>query len=365
MRYWQLAGLLALIALIVVIASQPAGPTVNEENAMAVKTQVRVTVLDEDGREINAHVWRNGAYWCAGKEGFLSDCAKETDGEVTIVLRRDPAERVITLQVRGCSFLAYGPKGVPLTGPVRCGRMNVKPGRYEFAFFDENGAMIDRRELFVDRNMEITVDGNAETTPAIVQVLDEFTGEEMNAWVSYGGVALRGEAVPVNVKRCSVAHAWAEEHKIMDVYICPGDEENALLPRQVNGGALIISAPGTERIVVTDRNGSVYTVISGDEAQLRDVPPGAYVIYAVDGAAVGRKTVDVVEGQRIVTINDVRGWATIETNRQIQVFAMGEKITEGSGRMKVPARTVLHIVILDAQPREETAVLLPGEVRII
>ena len=357
-------GILAVLAIAIIIASQPAGPTMEELNTVAEK-HIRILVFDENGNELNANVWRKGTYWCAEMEGYLSDCAKEKNGAVRITILKDPAEKKVTVNVSGCAFLAYGPKGAPLTGPIPCGELTIKPGRYEFALFDENGVLLKKEEVFFKADAKIAAEGNTSTKPAVVQVFDEMTGKELNAWVSYGGIALQGHTSPVSIDKCNVAHAWATEHKIMDAYICPGDEENVTLPKQVNGGTMIISAPGADKIIVADKNGNVYTVITGEEVQLRDVPPGAYVIYAINGSAVGKKLVDVREGQQIITIGDIRGRATIETEKTVQVFAMGEKIAEGTGQIDVPARTVLHVIVIDKTPREEKMVLLPGEVKII
>jgi len=365
MRWWHFAGIVAVLAIALIIASQPAGPKMNETNAPVVQKEVKILVFDENGNEINAHVWRKGIYWCAEGDGFLSDCAREENGIVRITLMRDPAEKDVRVELKNCAFMAYAPVGVPLTGPVPCGEIKMRPGRYVFAFFDGNGAIIGRKEVFIEGERGIEAEGNTTGTPVRIRTFDEGTGKEMNAWVSFEGIALWGEDVPVNVKNCETIHAWAEGHKIMDAYVCPGDEENVTLPRQVNGGTLIVSAPGAERIIITDRNASVYTVVSGEEASLTDVPPGVYTVFAVNGAAVSKKTVDVDAGQRIISIEGIRGRATIETEKRVQIFAMGEKIAEGSGKIEVPARTILHVVILENPPREERVVLLPGEVRTV
>ena len=365
MRWWHVAGIVAVLAIVLIIASQPAGPNVSETNTPTVQKKVKVLVFDENGNEINAHVWKKGIYWCAEGEGLLGDCAREENGEVRITLMRDPAEKKVRVEIKNCAFMAYAPVGVSLIGPVPCGKIEIRPGRYVFAFFDGNGAIIGRKELFIEGERSIEAEGNATETPVRIRTFDEGTGKEMNAWISFDGIALWGEDVPASIKGCETIHAWAEGHKIMDAHVCPGEEENVTLPRQVNGGTLIASAPGAERIIITDRNGNVYTVVEGGDASLTDVPPGVYTIFAVNGAAVSKKIVDVDTGQKIISIEGIRGRATIETEKRVQIFAMGEKIAEGSGTIEVPARTILHVVILENPPREERIALLPGEVRII
>jgi len=365
MRWWHVASIVLLLALAVLLVSQPAGPHGEITQASNEPFGVKIYVLDENGTEINAYVWQKGLYWCARAEGFVEDCAREKNGVVYITLRRDPTEKRVLLEANGCAFMAMAPAGMPLVGPKPCGALWISPGRYEIAFFDENGALVDRREVFVRGSMVVIPEGNAVGGVGYVRNIDQESLREMNAWVSFGRIALLGTRVPVSLKTCGIVHSWAEEHKLMDIYMCPGEEATVTLPRQVNGGHLIVSAPAAEWLLLTDRNGDVYTMRGGSEAELTEVPPGVYMVYAVKGAAYTVRQVDVGTDSKIVEIEDIRGYATIDARRPVQIFAMGEKIGEGTGKIRVPARTALHIIVLEPQPAEETIVLLPGEVRII
>ncbi len=370
MRWWHVALAVAVLVAALALLGTPAGPigkkarnTVPRANVQNT-TGPRVVVLAPDGEEINARIWREGAWWCAEAEKYLPDCAVERNGSVTIRLREDPGLKRYGVEVNGCAYLAVAPAGAVPVGPKPCGTLELPGGKYRFVFFDGNGAVIGMKTVFVDRNVELNVNGHPGGT-ARIRVIDGATGKEINAWVNGGGYAEWGSDLPLGVNACGFVSAWRAGYKMGDAYVCQGDEANIVLQRQVNGGALIVSAPGAEWIEITDRNGNVYALVRGDGAELKDTPVGVYRIYAVNGASVTEKTISFDGSQRIVSVDAGPGTAELVAETPVQVFALGKKVAEGMGRLQVPARTVLHVVVLSRPPREEVLVLLPGEERVI
>lgn len=361
MKWWHVAAVALVVLAAIVLWPGTSGPRHVEGNAPVVEGTVELRVLDENGNEINAEVWQKGQYRCAGAEGYLPDCTKKE----VIVLRRDPGEEEKEVTLKGCAFAALAPEGVTPVGPVPCGVVRVKAGKYRFALFDGNGNVVGDVNALVKEDIEISAGAGEAKGTATVRFFDGATGDEMNAWLNAKGVALYGREFRIGLEKCETVFGWANGHKLMDAYLCPGREENVYLPRQVNGGTLVVSAPGAERVVITDTKGRVYHVIDGDSASLKDMPPGAYVVNAIDGASVTRRNVDIDTGQKILSIDMEPGYAVIRTEERVQIFALGEKIAEGSGEITVPARTVLHVVVLSDPPEEKVIVLVPGEVRVI
>ena len=367
MRWWQVAGGVLVVLLALAVWSNTAGPRMSGEveTPLAGKEGVRVVVVDEEGREVNAEVWRKGTAWCARAEGYLPDCTHGKDGEAVIVLRRDPGAEAVEVNVTGCSFFAYGPAGAPVIGPEECGKVMLKRGRYVFVLFDGNGRVVGEYNVLVRDETAVEGKGDGAGEPAVVRFHDGESGEKVKGWLTVKGFSLRGREVVIAVEECRTVFGWGRGYKKKDFRACPGKELNAFLPRQLGGGTLVVSAPGADRIVVTDREGAVLDAVEGDELRLENVPPGAYVVYAEDGASVTAKRVDVGEGQEIVTVDLEPGTATLVTSGHAEVYAMGEKVAEGKGALSVPARTVLHVVLLWEEPREEVTILLPGEVNVI
>jgi len=272
----------------------------------------------------------------------------------------------VEINVANCSFFAYGPAGAPIIGPESCGRVQMRKGRYAFVLFDENSKVVgEYNVLVIEDRTTIAGRENNEGMPAAIKFYDAESGNEVEGWLTARGFSIQGKRIELAVKECTTVFGWGRGHKKRDFRICPEKDTNAFLPKQLGGGTLIISAPGADRIVVTDREGAVLESVEGGEAILQNVPPGAYVVYAENGASVTAKNVDVAEGQKIVTVDIEGGDATLITSEHARVYAMGKKVAEGKGAMKVPARTALRVVTLEKSPRTRTIILVPGEVKVI
>ena len=366
MKFWYaVIGTLVAIAAVILVGTPEPQPTISTDKVDAPADMPEIVVVDENGREVNAEIWKEGTAWCARAEGYLPSCAHEKEKRITITLYKDPGAETVEVSVIHCAFFAYGPAGAPILGPEKCGNVRLKRGRYSFVLFDGNGSIVGEYNVLVVGGETIKGKGAGKGAPATVRFYDAETKKAAEGWLTVGHFSLKGSKTTIALDDCITAFGWGRGYKKRDFWACPDKNLDVYLPKQLGGGRLVVSAPGADRIVVTDRGGTVLDSIEGEEAVLESVPPGAYVIHAINGASVTTRQVDVIEGQNVVSISPEPGRALLITRKRVEVYAMGKKVVEGKGRLVVPARTVLQILVLDETPQKKVVVLLPGEIRVI
>lgn len=366
-RYLVGAGILVVIIAFVFMPEpreiQAASPV--EKEVDSPTEEPRIFVMSEAGEEVNARLWKKGTAWCAEAEGFLPNCEFEKEKNVVITLHRDPGEELVDVNITNCSFFAYGPAGAPILGPRECDNIRLRKGRHSFILFDGNGGVTGEFNILVDGKKTISGKKNSEGQMIKIRLYDAENREEVEGWVSTKGFSLKGKEVVIAVDECTTVFAWGRGLKKRDFRLCPGDEVNAVLPKQIGGGSIIISALGAERIIITDKDGVVLDAVEGEEMAILNVPPGAYKIYAENGASVTVRQLDVGNGEHRMSIDLEPGDAKLLTSKHVKVYAMGEEIAKGEGALRVPARTTLKIIVSGKNPRAETTVLIPGEVKVI
>jgi len=388
-----IGALLAVLAILVLITQ--AGPPpqrmpIEKKGAVKAAGYRLITVLGENNEPVTARVTfldANGEVqtvtgskamvygsFCAEAPGYLKSCS---DGNV-VQLIPDPEKNIATLTVICPGYFFIGPHGAPvLVKRYECNApVQIPPGRYRLVSVTPDMKPVETMCIHPGPGERLTV--HAQGHSCVVGSAGECNGEDVTilpldaesggrATVIYtdGKLAWRASEQNLWAGAARWVFLWGEGYKRASAYISPGERNATVLMLHQQGGGTLRIDTNAPVVAVIDINGAV--LYFGEPRTIENVPPGSYRVIAYSGAAYAEVNVAVDNGAKTVEIARPRGTGTIVARSNVSIFAPGEYswvlIAQGSGRITVPADTVLRVVLPDGKALE--TVVLPGEEKVI
>ena len=383
-------AVLAILVLITQVGPPQQSAVVEKRGAIEAPRYQLVTVLGENNEPVTARITfldANGEVqtvtgskakvygsFCAEAPGYLRSCS---DGNV-IRLIPDPEKNIATLTVICPGYFFVGPHGAPvLVKRYECNvPVSIPPGRYRLISVTPDMKPVEKMCIHPKPGGKLTV--HAQGHSCAVGSAGECSGEDVTiipvdaengerATVIYTDGELAWGASEQNLW-AGAAHwvfLWGEGYKRASAYVSPGERNATVLMLHQQGGGTLRIDTNAPVVAVIDINGAV--LYFGEPRTIENVPPGSYRVIAYSGAAYTEVNVAVGKGTKTVKISRPRGTGTIVARSNVSIFAPGEYswvlITQGKGKITVPADTVLRVVLPDGKALE--TVVLPGEEKVI